>query len=513
MQEIYVSMVTAGLFGLVIAGIHLVLFEVGSASDTPIEVASRLRFLILASLLFILVNIGAVFAFRATIPDDATFARDELETPFRINARRALLASGAVTLGLLFLTSIVVVIYWSAIGEGWDKYGLLLLAIPLTPMLIPSSLIMREERQVLRRDETYPDFIRALGGTAQARSSEPSATTALRGIDFGLLDSSIDRLEKRLSTRINSDRADYFNADTNSAVISQTRASTSKGRNPPANRLKPRKWCLGRSATCCRCATAALRPTPGRSHRFADASVTSLNVTIAIVLQLGEAVAGVASGITDNADVSALADFGAESRYRSWKIRLRLKRTFACSHHRVHPILGQVTAVSLIATRLRGGGLTSAPPAIQLLWVAGIASFITAVLLERASSARHRPSAAPSLGVHAPFFFDALLVAAQLQMGHVDRSCHRAGQCSRPKKMICRCDRSSFFGKTALRSRSVRSTLVPLESPQRAASRWMWVSTGNAGTPKAWAMTTPAVLCPTPGRSSNASKEAGTSPP
>ena len=51
----------------------------GSASDTPIEVASRLRFLILASLLFILVNIGAVFAFRATIPDDATFARDELD--------------------------------------------------------------------------------------------------------------------------------------------------------------------------------------------------------------------------------------------------------------------------------------------------------------------------------------------------------------------------------------------------------------------------------------------------
>ena len=83
-----------GVVRPVIAGIHLVLFEVGSASDTPIEVASRLRFLILASLMFILVNIGAVFAFRATIPDDATFARDELETPFRINARRALLASG-----------------------------------------------------------------------------------------------------------------------------------------------------------------------------------------------------------------------------------------------------------------------------------------------------------------------------------------------------------------------------------------------------------------------------------
>ena len=39
------------------------------------------------------------------------------------------------------------------------------------------------------------------------------------------------------------------------------------------------------------------------------ASVTSLNVTISIVLQLGDAIAGVASGLVDT-DVSALSDFG-----------------------------------------------------------------------------------------------------------------------------------------------------------------------------------------------------------
>ena len=85
LKEIYVSLNTAGLFGLVIAGIHLVLFEVGGANDTPIEVASRLRFLLLASLVFVFIQLAAVFAFRATIPKDATFARDEMDTPFRIN--------------------------------------------------------------------------------------------------------------------------------------------------------------------------------------------------------------------------------------------------------------------------------------------------------------------------------------------------------------------------------------------------------------------------------------------
>ena len=69
MKEIYVSLVSAGLFGLVIAGIHLVLFEVGSAGDLPIEVASRLRFLLLAGLLFTVIQVGGVYALMRRLED------------------------------------------------------------------------------------------------------------------------------------------------------------------------------------------------------------------------------------------------------------------------------------------------------------------------------------------------------------------------------------------------------------------------------------------------------------
>ncbi|MEC7272743.1 MAG: hypothetical protein VXV85_03760, partial [Candidatus Thermoplasmatota archaeon] len=117
------------------------------------------------------------------------------------------------------------------------------------------------------------------------------------------------------------------------------------------------------------------------------ASVTSLNVTISIVLQLGEAIAGVATGLAST-DVGALQDFGSgialpvmedassvEDNIRMFKIIVSIL------------ILGQIIAVSAIATRLRGGGKTSAAgQAIQLLWIAGITSWITAVLLEGASS-------------------------------------------------------------------------------------------------------------------------------
>ncbi len=392
MQEIYVSLVTAGLFGLVIAGIHLVLFEVGGNNDTPIEVASRLRFLLLASMLFIIIQVGAMMAFRATIPRDLIFARDELDTPFRINFTRSVLSAGAVSLILLLITIVVVISTWEEISSQWDRYGLILLAAPLSPMLIPAWLIRREETNVQRRDGAYPDFIRALGGTAQARSAEPSATIkALRGVDFGMLDGSIDRLERRLATRIDSDRAwDYFNADTNSAVISRyTRiyieGSQSSGK--PAETAEMVSRSVGNLLSLRRRRALSANTMWGVALGLLIASVTSLNVTISIVLQLGEAIAGVASGLAST-DVGSLQDFGSgialpvmedassvDDNIRMFKIIVSIL------------VIGQIVAVSAIATRLRGGGKTSAAgQAIQLLWIAGITSWITAVLLEGASS-------------------------------------------------------------------------------------------------------------------------------
>ena len=392
MKEIYVSLVSAGLFGLVIAGIHLVLFEVGSASDTPIMVASRLRFLLLAGLLFTVVQVGAVFAFRASIPEDPTFARDSLDTPFRINFVRSLVMSFVLTAILLVVTIITILSAWQAVTSQWDRYGLLLIAAPLSPMLIPALMVAREERQILRRDETYPDFIRALGGTAQARSAEPSATIkALRGIDFGMLDDSIDRLERRLSTRIDSDRAwDYFNADTNSAVISRyTRIyiEGSQSSGQPARTAEMVSRTVGSLLSLRRRRSLSANTMRGVALGLLIACVTSLNVTISIVMRLGDSIAGIATTFTENSNVD-LAQFGAQialpimddasgvsENIRLFKIIVSIL------------ILFQVWAVSIISNRLRGGGMTTAMgQSIQLLWIAGITSYVTSLILESAAA-------------------------------------------------------------------------------------------------------------------------------
>ena len=394
LKEIYVSLVSAGLFGLVVAGIHLVLFEIGNGTTaTPIELATRIRWLLLAGFVFVIIQVGALFAFRATIPDDQTFARDEFETPFRLLFRQTWLGASIVSVVLLIVTISVVIAFWDGLTTTWDKYGLILLAVPLTPLLIPAVLVQREESKVLRRDEAYPDFIRALGGTAQARSAEPSATIrALRGIDFGMLDQSIDRLEKRLSTRIDSERAwDYFAADTNSAVISRYNRiyiEGSQSSGEPAQTADMVSRSVTNLLSLRRRRSLSASTMWGVAFGLLISTVVSLNVTISIVLQLGETIAGVATSIAETTDIGSISDAAGD-----FVLPVMEDPTAVADNILMFKIIAsililvQVLAVSFIATRLRGGGYTSAlGQMIQLLWVAALASLISSFILDGASS-------------------------------------------------------------------------------------------------------------------------------
>ena len=391
LKEVYVSLVTAGLFGLVIAGIHLVLFETGSPDDLPIVIAGRIRYLLLAGFVFAVIQIGALFAFRSSIPDDQTFARDDLDTPYRVLFRQAWMLGGLITIGLVVLTSLFTIVFWDEISPSWDKYGLLLIAVPFTPILIPAILEQREEKQVKRRDDAYPDFIRALGGTAQARSAEPSATIrALRGVDFGLLDRAIDRLERRLATRIDSERAwDYFSSDTNSAVISRYNRIYIEGAQSSGEPAKTADM-VSRSVSnllSLRQRRALSASTMGGvALGLLISTVTSLNVTISIVIQLGESIASVADtlantdigAITESAGGFALPSMGDAGAIDQNIMMFKLIASVL--------ILLQVFTVSLISTRLRGGGLTSAMgQTIKLTWVAAITSLFTSYILESSS--------------------------------------------------------------------------------------------------------------------------------
>ena len=391
LKEIYVSLVSAGLFGLVIAGIHLVLFMTGVPDDEPIVIMSRMRWLLLAGFFFLAIQFGGLFAFRATLPEDPIFARDEMDTPYRKLFLQSVLMSSMITALLLVGTILLTITYWDILGASWDKYGLILVALPFTPMLIPAYIERREEVQIGRRDYSYPGFIRALGGTAQARSAEPSATIrALRGIDFGQLDRSIERLENRLSTRIDSERSwDYFAAETNSALISRfnriyIEGAQSSGRPAETAEL------VSRSTT----SILSLRNRRGLSAGtmwgtaigLLIATVASLNVTNVVILELGDSIGGIAGSISGLGEISetSTGGFGVPALDDNLVINQNI---FLFKIVISILIIIKVMVLSAISTRMRGGGYASSIGLmVQMTWIAGITSLLTVAMLESSLS-------------------------------------------------------------------------------------------------------------------------------
>ncbi len=113
------------------------------------------------------------------------------------------------------------------------------------------------------------------------------------------------------------------------------------------------------------------------------AMITSLNITISIVQGLGSSISGVAQGITGT-DVGAIPElsggFGlpvlddstvVEENIFLFKIVVSIL------------VLLMIAILGLISARIRGGGITlSVGQMISMLWVAGLTSYLTAVILD-----------------------------------------------------------------------------------------------------------------------------------
>ena len=389
LREIYVSLTTTGMFLLVVSGIHLVLFMTGTLEDDPWTVMVRIRWILLAALIYSILQLFGLISFMVLIPVDDLFSRNYMQNSYKIKMRRAWVigASTGILLILILMFSTFIVSF-SFILENWHKYGLLSIAVIVTPLAVPAHLVGREERSVRRRDESYPGFIRALGGTAQARAAEPSATVrALRGIDFGALNNSIEQLERRLSMRIDSDYSwDWFAADANSMMVSRfiriyLEGAQSSGLPAGVAELVSKNTTNLLSLRRRRALSSGTMQ--GVAFGVLIAMITSLNITISIVQGLGESISGVAQGIVET-DVAGIPEtsggFGlpvlddsivVEENIFLFKIVVSIL------------VLFMIVILGLISARIRGGGISlSVGQMISMLWVAGLTSFLTAIVLD-----------------------------------------------------------------------------------------------------------------------------------
>ncbi len=389
LRETFVSLTTTGLLLLVVAGLHLILFQIGGDSDNPFQVILRARWVLMAGTLFALLQVGAWYLFTLVIPDEDLFAKHGFNTDQAIDMRRAWIFAGVLgSLEFVLLIGLFIFLGTSWLIDNWNYIGILVIAALASPLLAPAMLTLQEETRVRRRDDAFPEFIRAFGGTAQARAQEPSAMVkALSGIDFGALDESIANLEKRLSMRIDSDYSwNWFAADNNSMLVSRfTRVfiegSSSTGEAGLVGDLVSQSTTNLLGLRQRRQISANVMRSV--SYGLLVAMIIALNITTSIIAGLGETIAQVAQGLVDSTGEVGTAAGGVDVALPVLSETGGVDQNIAVFQF-MGSILIVITIVvlGLITARIRGGGTTLVlGQMIQMMWVAGIANLFSAWIL------------------------------------------------------------------------------------------------------------------------------------
>jgi archaellum biogenesis protein FlaJ (TadC family) len=119
------------------------------------------------------------------------------------------------------------------------------------------------------------------------------------------------------------------------------------------------------------------------------ATVTSLNVTNTIILELGDSIGGIAGDFT-NVDLGAVTDTGGGGGFGLPALddnTVINQNIFLFKIVVSILIILKVITLSAISTRMRGGGFASAiGMMVQMTWIAGITSLLTVVMLESSLS-------------------------------------------------------------------------------------------------------------------------------
>jgi len=389
LRETFVSLTTTGLLLLVVSGLHLILFQTGAEGENIFLVILRAKWVLMSGALFAFLQVGAWYLFTLVIPDEDLFARHGFNTEQAVDMRRAWIYAGILgSMEFILLIGLFVFRGTAWLTENWNFIGLLVIAALASPLLAPALLTLQEETRVRRRDDAFPEFIRAFGGTAQARAQEPSAMIkALSGIDFGALDDSIANLEKRLSMRIDSDYSwDWFAADNNSMLVSRfTRVfiegSSSTGEAGLVGDLVSQSTTTLLGLRQRRQISAGVMRSV--SYGLLIAMIIAINITTSIIAGLGDTIAQVAAGLVDSTGEVGTAAGGVDVALPV------LSDTGGVQENiEVFQFMGSflvivsIIVLGLITARIRGGGTTLVlGQMIQMMWVAGIANLFSAWIL------------------------------------------------------------------------------------------------------------------------------------
>lgn len=200
-KEVFVSLVASSMFMI----IFLTLL--------PMIVIENTFFMVVMILIGFMITEGLMVFFTHTrLPKDLMWHNLKIRPKGEDKLIRSLIIAALVGLSAAMVA-------W-ALGMNDPK---VVLALAITPAFYPGWMIRKEEELLKRCDSSYDAFMRAVGSAAESvGGNTEDALKQLRRHDFGALTELIDRLYKRLLTRIDKINSwIFFAAESRSNLIAK----------------------------------------------------------------------------------------------------------------------------------------------------------------------------------------------------------------------------------------------------------------------------------------------------
>jgi flagellar protein FlaJ len=165
----------------------------------------------ISTFMFVVIELFMLFFIKSKVPKDQVWHSIDIKTPAEVKFKRAFLLSICCCVAITLIVLL----------EGRFLPLAIKLALAVTPLLYIGFIAKKEEALVRRRDESYAEFIRSLGASADARGGIlESALKYLTSHDFGVLTQNIRDLYNRLMLRIDKLTSwRYFAAESGSNLI------------------------------------------------------------------------------------------------------------------------------------------------------------------------------------------------------------------------------------------------------------------------------------------------------
>ena len=226
LNEVYVSLLIAIIF---VMSLGIVLPMIMGTQDMN-------TFIYISSFLLITAEGMLLYLLRAIVPADEiwhlTGEKGESEMMLYKLFRISFVASIGLGVALFFAK------YELNIPIFQEIPFEIIVAVSLTPLIIPGAKTIIEEENISRKERNYMGFLPSLGSISAMRGGKINDSVYyLSKKDYGILTKHIVDLYRRLRTRINDDAAwEWFGIDTGSNYIQRAcemfRQSTAAAANP-----------------------------------------------------------------------------------------------------------------------------------------------------------------------------------------------------------------------------------------------------------------------------------------